>query len=249
MAASFPTAIKSFTTKVDGVDDVQAAHINDLQDEVVAVETVLLTGWTAAGETWTRTGANTFTVPGNVTALFPTGTKIKVTDTTVKYFYVVSASYGAPNTTVTVTAGSDNTLVGTLTSPFYSYAASPQGFPEWFNWTPTFSASGSMTYSPVTLTQAQFKLAGNELRFNLITATGTTGGTASTEINFTLPFTVSVPNGTMCTAAVIDGGGAIGGRAYVSGTGTLVAVARYDNANFSLGASRRIFASGFCKVA
>ena len=39
MAASYPTSIKSFTTKVDNVDDVVAAHVNDLQLEVVALET------------------------------------------------------------------------------------------------------------------------------------------------------------------------------------------------------------------
>lgn len=44
MAASYPTSIKSFTTKTNNVDDVDAAHINDLQDEVVAIETALGAG-------------------------------------------------------------------------------------------------------------------------------------------------------------------------------------------------------------
>ncbi len=43
-AASYPTSVKSFTTKVDNVDDVMAADINGLQDEVVAVETALGVG-------------------------------------------------------------------------------------------------------------------------------------------------------------------------------------------------------------
>src|SRR5581483_8429754 len=41
--ASYPGAVKSFTTKADG-DDIEAAHIDDLQDEVVAVQTGLLAG-------------------------------------------------------------------------------------------------------------------------------------------------------------------------------------------------------------
>lgn len=43
MAASFPTSVKSFTTKVDGAggDLVAAADVNGLQDEVVAIETEL----------------------------------------------------------------------------------------------------------------------------------------------------------------------------------------------------------------
>lgn len=44
MASSFPGAIDSFTTKVDGVDDVLAAHVNDLQDAVVAIQDFLLNG-------------------------------------------------------------------------------------------------------------------------------------------------------------------------------------------------------------
>jgi hypothetical protein len=45
MAASFPSSVKSFSTKVDDIDDVEAAHVNDLQDEVVAIETHLVTNY------------------------------------------------------------------------------------------------------------------------------------------------------------------------------------------------------------
>jgi len=41
MAASYPLAIKSFTTKVNLVTDVMAVDINDLQDEVVALESII----------------------------------------------------------------------------------------------------------------------------------------------------------------------------------------------------------------
>jgi len=41
MAASYPASVKSFTTKVDNVDDVEAAHINSVQEEIVAIETAL----------------------------------------------------------------------------------------------------------------------------------------------------------------------------------------------------------------
>lgn len=43
MSATFPTGIKSFSTKLAG-QTVAAAHVNDLQDEVVALETQLVTG-------------------------------------------------------------------------------------------------------------------------------------------------------------------------------------------------------------
>lgn len=45
MPASYPTSAKSFTTKSDGPGNtILAAHINDLQAEVTAVETDLIAG-------------------------------------------------------------------------------------------------------------------------------------------------------------------------------------------------------------
>ena len=41
MAATYPGGVKSFTTKVDGTDIIAAADVNDLQDEVAAIETEL----------------------------------------------------------------------------------------------------------------------------------------------------------------------------------------------------------------
>lgn len=46
MSATFPAAIKSFTTRISG-DTVQPAHVNDIQDEVTAIETELLEAWAA----------------------------------------------------------------------------------------------------------------------------------------------------------------------------------------------------------
>lgn len=42
MTTVFPGAVDSFSVKVDGVTDVLAAHVNDLQDSVVAIETVVI---------------------------------------------------------------------------------------------------------------------------------------------------------------------------------------------------------------
>jgi hypothetical protein len=53
MAASYPTSIKSFTTRVAG-DLIQPGHVNDLEDEVTAIETDLLKAWTVFTPTWTN---------------------------------------------------------------------------------------------------------------------------------------------------------------------------------------------------
>jgi hypothetical protein len=57
--ASFPTTVKTFTSKTDGVDYPQAEHVNSLQDEVNAIETDI--GTTAAG------GVNIFKRINNLT--------------------------------------------------------------------------------------------------------------------------------------------------------------------------------------
>lgn len=41
MSASYPAAVKTFTTKTNKVDLVDASHINDIQNEVNAIETEL----------------------------------------------------------------------------------------------------------------------------------------------------------------------------------------------------------------
>jgi hypothetical protein len=61
MAASYPTAVKSFTTKSAG-DTIQGSHINDVQDEVAAIEGGLLNG-TAPLNSSNSTLAN-LSVPG-----------------------------------------------------------------------------------------------------------------------------------------------------------------------------------------
>lgn len=43
MSASYPTSVKSFTTKNPG-DTIQSVHVDDLQDEVAAIEQDLITG-------------------------------------------------------------------------------------------------------------------------------------------------------------------------------------------------------------
>lgn len=100
-------------------------------------------GWVSDSATWTRTANTTFTVSGDVTTTFTKGTRLKVTDTTTKYFVVVSSSHAAGTTTVTITGGSDYVLAATPTARWYSYSASPQGYPGVFAYTPVWSSNGT----------------------------------------------------------------------------------------------------------
>lgn len=139
-------------------------------------------GWTAAGETWTYASAVTFTVSGDQTAKYTAGVKIKLTQTTAKYFYVVSSSYGAPNTTVTVTGGSDYTLANAaITNPYYSRAETPAGFPDVFNYTPTWTSSGSAPAIGGGTLAGSFKLRGRMclVMIRVVWAGDTTSGTGN----------------------------------------------------------------------
>lgn len=130
-------------------------------------------GWVAANETWTYASATTFTIAGvDRTAVFAVGDRIKLTQTTVKYFYVVSAAFST-NTTVTITGGSDYTLANAaITLPYYSHQLSPSGFPGVFS----YSASASGWTSPTAVTR--FSLSGHLVTLH-INITGTSNATTA----------------------------------------------------------------------
>lgn len=130
-------------------------------------ETSNETGWTEAGETWTYDSATTFTVSGDQTAKYRAGAKIKLTQTSVKYFYIVTSSHSSGTTTVTVTGGSDYSLSNaSITSPHFSYQATPQGFPDWFNWSPTLVWDGTAP-SNVAQSIARFSIIGRTVFLRL----------------------------------------------------------------------------------
>ena len=58
---------------------------------------------------------------------------------------------------------------------------------RWSDWTPAYSASGSLTYTSVTTLAARYLIREKTIEI-VLSATGTLGGSASTRIGFTLPF-------------------------------------------------------------
>jgi hypothetical protein len=123
----------------------QAKDINDLNH-------YLNDGWIDPQENWTYASPNTFTVNGDITVRNRKGDKIKLEqDYTIKYFYIIDLSYSTDSETtmVTVTGGTNYSLAETpIGNNYYSKVGSPQGFPGWFNYTPTltgFSAAPTNT--------------------------------------------------------------------------------------------------------
>lgn len=148
----------------------------------VAANAANTDGWIADTDTWTYVSATSFKVTGkNVTAKFSKGTRIKLTQTTDKYFVVTSSSFST-DTTVTLTGGTNYTLANAaITSPYYSYQANPQGYPGWFNFTPTLTGGSAGPSS----FDCKFNIIGNICNFYLQTTSDYTSNSAS--FTFTIP--------------------------------------------------------------
>lgn len=103
--------------------------------------------------------ASTFTVPVDITSLLQKGDKLQWTQPTlgVKYGHIVSATYAAPNTTVTIAVNTDYTIANEAITNFYvSRESRPLGFPAVFNYSPSL---GGFSSAP---TQQSYHYACNE---------------------------------------------------------------------------------------
>lgn len=109
-----------------------------------------LDGWISAGETWTYASSSTFTVNADVTGKYQINDKLKLTQTTVKYFRIKAISYSSPNTTITVDGFGISTVANAaISNNYYSKMDNPQGFPQkevlLFSGTPAASITLSET--------------------------------------------------------------------------------------------------------
>lgn len=138
-------------------------------------------GWNAGSGTWTYASATTFTVPAADAAAMSVGTKIKLTQTSAKYFYVT----GISGTTITVNGGTDYTVANAaITSPYFSNADAPKDFPHWFTYAPTLA-----NLSGGTQTVARFSMIGRTVHFRFKYTLGGTGVGSAPE--FTVPVTMA----------------------------------------------------------
>lgn len=141
-------------------------------------------GWIAVSDTWTRTGNHTFTISGDVTAIYQKGTKIRYKDGgSFEYGVIISSSYSAPNTTVTLATNNDYAMAAaTITDTAISYTENPQGFPSFFNFSPSFTG---FSVAPTVI--YRFAIVGSVCIINITT---TTGGTSNaTNFKMTIPVT------------------------------------------------------------
>ena len=172
------------TDHIEIVDDPAASPAS----QELALVDLLGSGWLEPGETWVYVSATSFMIVGvDRTARYRVGRKLRCKQGGgYKYFYVISSSF-ATNTTVTITGGSDFSLANaSITDNYFSYVETPEGFPDWFAYTPTVT-SGTGTFTTVSAT-GRFALIGRVVVM-LVTVIITTNGTAGTSVKVSLPVT------------------------------------------------------------
>ena len=140
-------------------------------------------GWTSANETWAYASATTITVPAGAASKYAVGDKIKWTQTTVRYAYIIAVA----DTVLTVTGGVGYPVSdATISENYYSHAETPIGFPQSFLLTsPVFTSSGTdFTNQPTSA--FYFKINGKEI---YVWGSGQANATSGATGIFTLTFT------------------------------------------------------------
>jgi len=189
------------------IDGTQTLTNKTLTSPVVNVS---WDGWVVVTDTWTYASATTITVPSGAASLYQKGDKIKLTQTTAKYFYITTVA----DTLLTITGGSSYTLTSaTITSPYYSKVENPQGFPSYFSYTPVVTCP-SGTAPTYTTKTGRFTVKGSQVHVQ-IQMLNTTGGTAGASAN---PLFCTVP------INIYAGISAIGSGAAYEESGTLKGV-------------------------
>lgn len=201
--ADFPSSIKTFATLADQADSVLAAHQNERGAEISAIETELGTdpagsystvaerlagvdtGWTEVSDTWTYASASTITVPSDATATYQKWMRVRFKQGgSYKYFVVKSLT----STVLTVVTNTDYTVANAaITDIAYSFLDKPYGFPDEFNFAPSWTnlTVGSGTVTAKLKASAYGVIKGHvEIVFN------------STTIGGSVSISLPVPRGT-----------------------------------------------------
>lgn len=130
LTASQTLTNKTLTSPKINEDVALTATATQLNAQVLAGND----GWTSANETWTYVSADdptfTFKIAGvDLTTKYSAGMRIKLTQTTVKYFIITAVAFST-DTTITVYGGTDyNIDDAAISLNYYSTQKAPQGFP------------------------------------------------------------------------------------------------------------------------
>jgi hypothetical protein len=148
------TALSDKGTNTHAQIDAHLASTSNPHSVTAAqVAAIPVGGWTAVTDSWTYSSADdpTFviTVPSDATTEYSVGMRIKLTQTTVKYFIIT----GVTATTLTVYGGTDYDLVNAAISDIsYSTNKAPLNFPlDPAKWTVEVTDTNNVSDSTLTL--------------------------------------------------------------------------------------------------
>ena len=226
MAASYPTSAKSFTTKNNVTETVDASHVNDLQNEVTAVESDLLSA-TPTYITKVTTGINaaalsTGTLPdARLSGSYTNVTALTSSNGTFTNVLTINAAVITGNLTANGANGSSGQVLTTNGSGLYwstvsggggggetSNSTGGSGSIQYYNGT-TFGSSSNLIFTGTTV------FVGNS------TANGIYGQQSLTLAN-------STSSATLNAGTLVLGTGSINSTSY---TGTA------NNATYAFGKS------------
>lgn len=183
-----------------GVTTISNSVIDDLRtmaSPVYAPESLAgADGYYISPDSFVYVSATSFKIVGkDVRSRFPIGTKIWLDQSGSKYFYVSATPSYSTDTTVVVNGGATYSIANTtINNPKYSYASSPQGFPDglvdsngWkvryvggratYTKSPTFSQSvggtpASLSLSASTLPTGMSALGTNNMNWTMVVGAG-----------------------------------------------------------------------------
>jgi hypothetical protein len=178
------TELTAWTTPIS-TDVVPIVDItNTITKKITLADLGILDGWIPASETWAYASATTITVPSGAASKYGKGDKLKLTQTTVKYFYVTSVA-----DTVLTVKGDGAVVVAdaAISANYYSHVENPLGFPDWMTFTPSVTGSGGSAGAYAqTVNQARFSVSGKKCTMALDMQI-TNKGSWSGNINLALP--------------------------------------------------------------
>lgn len=131
-----------------------------------------LDGWIPAGEAWAYASASTITVPTGAASRYAKGDRLKLTQSTVKYFVVVAVA----DTLLTIAVNTDYVVANAaISANFYSHQAAPLGYPDWF----TFNSNPAGWAATPTQNVSKYRIVGQSITI-IFDISGTSNATTAT---------------------------------------------------------------------
>jgi hypothetical protein len=196
----------------------------DLTARMAAVDLALQSDWRADTTTWTRVSNTQFTLAVDATGWLAPGTRVrwKESGAAYKYGVVATSAFSAGTTTVNLIGTDDYVMAASpdANSTSYSSVTGPNGFPAFFNYTPTRTGYSA---NPTT-TAFTWRTMGRTIVVTI--REGSAGISSSTTKTYSLPANVTAV--TLANqlwenfAQVTNNGSSGGGQLRVSSGATVI---------------------------